>query len=99
MINVTLRKAMENYYKPKLITDRIGSCGGRWAESVHLDFSKDGFYRSKWNQVKKNGWMIENTVIVHKSVRTTFFQTIGFHGGYAGIQQHEQDTCGTSEGN
>ena len=49
--------------------------------------------------MKKNGWMIENTIIVHKSVRTTFFETIGFGGGYAGLQQHESSTCGKNKGN
>ena len=93
-----LKQASEDYFKLKLLSDRSSTSPGRWAESVHLDFSKDGFDRWKWSEVSKNGWMLENTIIVHKSVRTTFFETVGYGGGYAGIQQQPSHICGMSEG-
>ena len=93
-----LKDASESYYRLKYPSDRSASGGGRWAESVHLDFSKDGFGSKKWNEVYKNGWKLENTIIVQKSVMTTFFETVGYGGGYAGIQQHPSSSCRMTDG-
>ena len=93
-----LKDASDSYYKLKSMSDRSGSSGGKWAESVHLDFSKDGFDRIKWLKVYKKGWTLENTIIVQKSVKTTFFETVGYGGGYAGIQQHPSSSCHMTEG-
>ena len=93
-----LKQAIEDYFELKSLSDRGGS-EARWAESVHLDFSRDGFDRRKWKKVSKNGWMLENTIVVHKSVQNTFFMTVGYgQGGYAGIQQQPSWKCGKKEG-
>ena len=97
--NSMLKQASEDYINLKLLSERSNKEPGRWAESVHLNFFRDGFDRWKWSQVSKNGWMLENTIIVHKSVRPTFFETVGYGGGYAGIQQQPSHICGMSEGN
>ena len=92
-----LKQASEEYLNLKLLSDR-GQTEARWAESVHLDFSRDGFDRRKWKKVSKNGWTLENTIVVQKSVQNTFFMTVGYGaGGYAGIQQPSR-ICGKKEG-
>ena len=92
-----LKQASEDYFKLKFLSDRGDEA--RWAESVHLDFSRDGFDRRKWKKVSKNGWTLENTIVVHKSVQNTFFMTVGYgQGGYAGIQQQPSRKCGKKEG-
>jgi len=93
--NSMLKEASENYYRLKT---RYGNSSPRWAESVHFDFSKDGYGPNKWSQVYKNGWILEDSIIVHKSVMNTYFCTVGYGGGYAGIQQHPSESCGKTEG-
>ena len=96
--NAMFKYASDDYYSLKIRSKRSNFMPGRWAESVHLYFTRDGFDRSKWSAISKNGWMLENTIVVHKSVKRTFFETVGYGGGYAGIQQLPSRSCGMSKG-
>ena len=71
---------------------------GQIAQSVWLHFRKDGFDYYKFQEVKRNGWTLRNTIVVQKSVPSTFFAAIVYGGGYAGIQQLDSINCGSEEG-
>jgi hypothetical protein len=91
-----LKEAGRNYY---ILKRRYGNSSPRFAQSVWLDYSKEGFGPEKWQALKRNGWILEDSVIVQKSVPNTYFSTVVFGGGYSGIQQHPSESCGITEGN
>ena len=100
-----LKKADTNYYELRYgptegnsYKVRFGHSSPRFAQSVWLEYSKEGFDRVKWQKVKVGGWTLENSVIVKKTVRNTYFSTIIYGGGYAGIQQQPSTIFRKSKG-
>ena len=43
--------------------------------------------------MKRNWWIIEQTVVVHKTVPSTYFGAIQLPGIYAGLQQLPDNEC------
>ena len=97
-----IEEAGKNYFRLRSsygFRDSLQSASPRFAQSVWLHYTKEGFGPEKWQAIKKNGWILEDSVIVQKSVPNTYFSTIIYGGGYAGIQQHPSESCGITEGN
>ena len=59
------------------------------ATSVRLLFSKPGLVIKR-----RNWWIIENTIVVEKTVPSTYFGVIQLPGIYAGLQQLPSSECG-----
>ena len=68
------------------------------ATSVHLLFSKDGYGHEKFENIKRNGWMLENTIVVRKSIPSTYFAVLQIIGVYAGVQELEPKFCNSHTG-
>lgn len=49
--------------------------------------------------MKRNWWMIEQTIIVHKTVPSTYFGAIQLPGIYAGLQQLPDNECDQRKSN
>ena len=71
----------------------------KFAQSVWMKYTKDGYDYWMFQNIKRNGWALKNTIIVQKSVPNTFFATIVYGGGYAGIQQLDNKRCNQETGN
>lgn len=70
----------------------------KFAQSVWLEYTEDGYDRAKFQKIKRNGWILKNTIVVQKTVPATYFSVIIYGGGYAGIQQLDNRFCGQSKG-
>jgi hypothetical protein len=68
------------------------------ATSVHLLFSKDVLSHKMFNKMKRNWWIIENTIVVEKTVSSTYFGVIQLPGIYAGLQQLPSSECNGDDG-
>ena len=68
------------------------------ATSVHLRFEDEGFTAQRFERIRKNGWAVENTIIVRHTEPGTYFSVLQFPGAYAGIQQLESERCGMAQG-
>ena len=78
--------------------DDIEACGQtkeapNIATSVLLSFSTSRLNETVVNRMKRNWWKIEQTIIVHKTVPSTFFGVIHIPGIYAGLQQLPDNDC------
>ena len=63
------------------------------ATSVRLSFFANDLSYEILNRMKRNWWMIKQTIIVHKTVPSTYFGVIQIPGIYAGIQQLPDNEC------
>ena len=63
------------------------------ATSVRLSFSGNKLSNTVLNRMKRNWWIIEQTVVVHKTVPSTYFGAIQLPGIYAGLQQLPDNEC------
>ena len=77
----------------------IANHSPKFAQSVHLKYKKLGYDFERFQKIKKNGWTLKNTIVVLESVPATFFATIVYGGGYAGVQQLDNKDCNQVEGN
>ena len=66
------------------------------ATSVRLSFSTNEMSNQILNRMKRNWWSIEQTIIVHKTVPSTYFGVIQIPGIYAGLQQLPNNECSQS---
>ena len=82
--NVGVRLHNGNVNDPKIAT------------SVHLLFSSNGFIRKKFDKI--NWWVLKNTIIVRKTIPSTYFAVMQIPGVYAGVQQLKSKFCGNHQG-
>ena len=82
------------------VCDLVGNANGpNIATSVHLRFYNVDMNNAVINKIKRNWWVVSNSIIVQKTVPSTYFGVIQIPGVYAGVQQLKDVECGkTFEG-
>ena len=91
-----------NHYidEPLGVCDSNGKTNGpNIATSVHLRFYNASMNSAAINKIKRNWWVVSNSIVVVKTVPSTYFGVIQIPGVYAGVQQLKDVECGkTFEG-
>ena len=68
--------------------------GPNIATSVHLRFYNVDMNNAAINKIKRNWWVVSNSIVVQKTVPSTYFGVIQIPGIYAGLQQLKDVECG-----
>ena len=86
--------------EPLGVYDSNGNTNGpNIATSVHLRFFNASMNSAAINKSKRNWWVVSNSIVVVKTVPSTYFGVIQIPGVYAGVQQLKDVECGkTFEG-
>ena len=87
-------------YKPKSPGSRSYrfNPSHKFAMSTTLRYEKEGHDKSNFQKIKREGWILRNTIVVRKTVPSTYFAVIVFGGGYAGLQQWPNFMCNQTKG-
>ena len=70
----------------------------KFAMSTTLRFEKSGYDKKMFQQIKREGWVLKNSIVVQKTVPSTYFAVIMFDGGYTGLQQWPNFMCNQNKG-
>ena len=77
------------------VCDPNGNANGpNIATSVHLRFYNAPMNSAAINKIKRNWWVVSNSIVVTKTVPSTYFGVIQIPGIYAGLQQLKEVECG-----
>ena len=70
----------------------------KFAMSTTLRYEKAGYDEKKFQQIKREGWVLKNSIVVQKTVPSTYFAVIMFDGGYTGLQHWPNFMCNETKG-
>ena len=77
------------------VCDPSGNANGPYiATSVHLRFYNAPMNSAAINKIKRNWWVVSNSIVVEKTVPSTYFGVVQIPGIYAGLQQLKEVECG-----
>ena len=66
--------------------------------STTLRYEKADYDKKKFQQIRREGWVLKNSIVVQKTVPSTYFAVIMFDGGYTGLQHWPNFMCNQTKG-